>query len=308
MDTAPAAKASIHAQTPPKRRALLFLVLPPALWLLCFLVLPYLGLFFQSFLGTNDLGDVVLEPSLDAWKAFFTKTLYRGTLLYTFKIALTITSLAVLFSVPLAYFIAFKVRRGKELLYSLIIVPLWVSYIVRAYAWKIILGREGILNSFLQWAKITDAPVEAFLYSEWAIIIGLVHIYTPFVLMPVYTAFEQIPRSLVEASKDLGAGRITTFFRVVLPLSLPGVIAGGTFAFVLTLGDFLAPVLLGGTDNLMISNVVQNLFGTSNDRPLGSVVGIVLLVVVVALLETTSRAEKSFASLESGRGRLGGAR
>src|SRR5262249_1021191 len=157
------------------------------------------------------------------------------------------------------------------LLYTLIIVPLWVSYIVRAYAWKIILGREGILNSFLQWAHITHAPVEAFLYSEWAIVIGLVHIYTPFVLMPVYTGFEQSPRPVVEAWKDLGAGRITTFFRIVLPLALPGVIAGATFAFVLTLGDFLAPVLLGGPDSLMISNVVQNLFGTSNDRPLGSV-------------------------------------
>lgn len=308
MDTAPAAKASDQATTPPKRRALLFLVLPPALWLVCFLVIPYLSLFFQSFLSTNDIGDVVLEPTLDPWKSFFTKDLYRDTLLYTFKIAAMVTALAVLCSVPLAYFIAFKVRRYKELLYSLIIVPLWVSYIVRAYAWKIILGREGILNSALQWANITDAPVEAFLYSEWAIILGLVHIYTPFVLMPVYTAFEQIPRPLVEASKDLGAGRLTTFFRIVLPLSLPGLIAGGTFAFVLTLGDFLAPVLLGGTNNLMISNVVQNLFGTSNDRPLGSVVGIVLLVVVVLLLESTSRAERSFASLETGRGRFGGAR
>jgi spermidine/putrescine transport system permease protein len=308
MEVAPAIKARSQAASPPGRRALYFLVLPPALWLLLFLVLPYLSLFVQSFLGSDDLGNVVFEPTLDPWKAFFTKTLYRGTLLYTFKIAATVTSLSVLFSVPLAYFIAFKMRRGKELLYSLIIVPLWVSYIVRAYAWKIILGREGILNSFLRWAGLVDAPVDAFLYSEWSIVIGLVHIYTPFVLMPVYTAFEQIPRPLVEASKDLGAGRITTFFRVVLPLSLPGIIAGATFAFVLTLGDFLAPVLLGGTENLMISNVVQNLFGTSNDRPLGSVVGIVILIVVVLLLETTSRAEKSFSSLESGRGRFGGAR
>lgn len=308
MSTAPAEKATQKAKSPPSRRALYFLAIPPALWLFLFLVLPYLSLFVQSFLGSDDLGNIVYEPTLAPWKAFFTKELYRSTLLYTFKIAAMVTTLSVAMSVPLAYFIAFKVKRFKELLYTLIIVPLWVSYIVRAYAWKIILGREGILNSFLVWAKVVDAPVEAFLYSEWAIIIGLVHIYTPFVLMPVYTAFEQIPRSLVEASKDLGAGRLTTFLRVVFPLSLPGVIAGATFAFVLTLGDFLAPVLLGGTDNLMISNVVQNLFGTSNDRPLGSVVGIVMLVVVIVLLEVTARAEKSFASLESGRDRFGGAR
>lgn len=308
MSTASVSQDKPAQERKPRRRALYLLLLPPVLWLVCFLILPYVGLFGQSFLQSDDLGNVILKPTLDPWKTFFTKELYRNTLLYTFSVAARVTALSVCLSVPLAYFIAFKMQRGKQLLYTLIIVPLWVSYIVRAYAWKIILGREGILNSFLQWAHITDAPVDAFLYSEWAMIIGLVHIYTPFVLMPVYTAFEAIPRPLMEASKDLGAGRITTFRRVVLPLAFPGIIAGATFAFVLTLGDFLAPVLLGGTDNLMISNIVQNLFGTSNDRPLGSVVGIIMLIVVVLLLEMTSRAEKSFASLDSGSGRFGGAR
>lgn len=308
MSTASVIRANPDKERAPRRRALYFLILPPLLWLVCFLVLPYLGLFGQSFLQSDDLGNVIMKPTLDPWKTFFTKELYRGTLLYTFQMAAKVTVLSIGLSVPLAYFIAFKMQRGKQLLYTLIIVPLWVSYIVRAYAWKIILGREGILNSFLQWAHLTDAPVDAFLYSEWAMLIGLVHIYTPFVLMPVYTAFEAIPRPLIEASKDLGAGRITTFRRVVLPLAFPGIIAGATFAFVLTLGDFLAPVLLGGTENLMISNIVQNLFGTSNDRPLGSVVGIIMLVVVVLVLEFTARLEKSFSSLDSGSGRFGGAR
>jgi spermidine/putrescine transport system permease protein len=210
--------------------------------------------------------------------------------------------------VPLAYFIAFKVKRYKSLLYTLIIVPLWVSYIVRTYAWKIILGRAGILNTFLLYIHAVDAPVEALLYSRWAVVVGLVHIFTPFVLMPIYTAFEHIPRPLLEASKDLGAGRFTTFRRVVLPLALPGIIAGGTFAFVLTLGDFLAVLLLGGPDTLMISNVVQNLFGTSDDRPLGSAIGIVMLFIVLAILELTARAERSLANVESSAsgGRLGG--
>ncbi|MBK9263916.1 MAG: ABC transporter permease [Polyangiaceae bacterium] len=306
MGTASADRAT--PERAPRRRALYFLAMPPLLWLAFFLVAPYLALLGQSFLGSDDLGNVVFEPTVAPWKTFFSKDLYRDTLGYTFSVAAKVTTLSVCLSIPLAYFIAFKMQRGKQLLYTLIIVPLWVSYIVRAYAWKIILGREGILNSFLQWAHFTSAPVDAFLYSEWAMIIGLVHIYTPFVLMPVYTAFEHIPRPLIEASKDLGAGRFTTFYRVVLPLSFPGIIAGATFAFVLTLGDFLAPVLLGGTDNMMISNIVQNLFGTSNDRPLGSVVGIIMLVVVVLVLEMTARTEKSFASLESGRGRFGGAR
>ncbi len=306
MQAAPAAAPMTKSPPSPRRRALLFLVLPTTLWLLFFLVLPYFALLVQSFLGSNELGDVVFTPTLDPWKTFFKKSLYTGTLFYTFKVATIVTIGSVLFSVPLAYFIAFKLTRGKQLVYTLVVVPLWVSYIVRAYAWKIILGREGVLNTFLQWAGVTHAPVEAFLYSQWAIVIGLVHIYTPFVLMPVYTAFENIPRPLIEASKDLGASRLTTFFRVVLPLALPGVIAGATFAFVLTLGDFLGPLLLGGTDTMMISNIVQNLFGTSNDRPLGSVVGMVMLAIVLLVLEATARAEKNFASLESGKSRFGG--
>src|SRR5262249_34812563 len=139
---------------------------------------------------------------------------------------------------------------------------------------------------------LVDKPVEAFLYSRWAVVIGLVHIFTPFVLMPIYTAFEHIPRPLIEASKDLGAGRFTTFRKIVLPLALPGIIAGATFAFVLTLGDFLGVLLLGGPETLMISNVVQNLFGTSDDRPLGSAIGILMLIIVLVILEVTARAER----------------
>jgi spermidine/putrescine transport system permease protein len=290
------------------RLRLFLLVLPPALWLFLFLLLPYLGLFVQSLLGADEFGNVVLSPTTEHYRALFTKPLYVSTLLYTFKIAGIVTAFSVLLSVPLAYAIAFKVERYKEVVYTLIIVPLWVSYIVRAYAWKIILGREGILNTFLLYINVVDKPVEAFLYSQWAVVVGLVHIFTPFVLMPIYTAFEHIPRPLIEASKDLGAGRFTTFRRVVLPLALPGIIAGATFAFVLTLGDFLAVLLLGGPDTLMISNVVQNLFGTSDDRPLGSAIGIVMLLIVIFILEATARAERIWGGVDTGARRLGGAK
>ncbi len=288
--------------------ATISLVLPPTLWLVLFLVVPYLALLVQSFLAADEYGNVVFTPTLGHYRDFFTKPVYYGTLLYTFETAAIVTVACVLLSVPLAYVIAFKVKRYKSLLYTLIIVPLWVSYIVRTYAWKIILGRAGILNTFLLYVHLVDKPVEAFLYSRWAVVVGLVHIFTPFVLMPIYTAFEHIPRPLLEASKDLGAGRFTTFRRIVLPLALPGIIAGGTFAFVLTLGDFLAVLLLGGPDTLMISNVVQNLFGTSDDRPLGSAIGIVMLLIVLGILELTARAERSLANVESSAagGRLGG--
>lgn len=275
------------------------LFLPLALWMLLFLVFPYLRVLVQSFYTTNDFG--VLRPgfSLDSYQRFFTKELYYYTLIKTFGLSLAVTSVALLISIPLAYYIAFKATKNKTLLYTLIILPLWVSYIVRAYAWKIILGGEGILNTFLMKIGLISAPINALLYSDLSVVIGMVHIYCPFVLMPIYTAFEQIPKSLVEASKDLGANRFATFFKVVLPLSLPGIIAGATFAFVLSLGDFLAPILLGGSNTLFISNIFQNMFGTSNDKPLGSAIGIVLLMVVLIVLELSSNAEKRFGSLQS---------
>jgi spermidine/putrescine transport system permease protein len=284
-----------------KRKGLYLLMAPLVIWMVAFLILPYVNVLLQSFYSTDDFG--VLKPgfTLESYSRFFSGKLYYVTLLKTFALSAVVTVCTLLLSIPLAYYIAFKAKRNKVFLYTLIILPLWVSYIVRAYAWKIVLGETGVLNSFLQYVGLTDGPISSLLYSDIAVVIAMTHIYTPFVLMPVYTAFEQIPRSLVEASKDLGANRWNTFRKVVFPLSLPGVIAGGTFAFVLSLGDFLAPVLLGGPNTLFIANIFQNMFGTSNDKPLGSAIGIVLLIVVIAVLELSSKAEKKFSSLESSR-------
>jgi spermidine/putrescine transport system permease protein len=275
------------------------LIAPLSIWMIAFLILPYCRILIQSFYTVGEFGVLKTDLTLDSYHRFFSKELYYGTLLKTFGLSAVVTVCALVLSIPLAYYIAFKAQRNKTLLYTLIILPLWVSYIVRAYAWKIILGEEGVLNSFLQYVGVTNAPISVLLYSDVAVVIGMTHIYTPFVLMPIYTAFEQIPKSLVEASKDLGAGRWTTFQKIVFPLSLPGIIAGGTFAFVLSLGDFLAPILLGGPNTLFIANIFQNMFGTSNDKPLGSAIGIILLVVVIFVLELSSRAEKRFSSLES---------
>src|SRR4029078_4523115 len=171
-------------------------------------------------------------------------------------------------------------------------IPLWVSYLVRAYAWKIILGQEGILNGFLQWAHLIDQPVAFLLYSKWAVIIALTHIYTPFTLMPIYAVLEAIPPALKEASQDLYAGRRQAFRRIVLPLSLPCVLAGSTFAFVLIMGDFLAPQLLGGNDSaLMVSNLVWSLFGVAYNWPLGAAVSVIVLLLTLFLLWLASRVE-----------------
>ena len=268
------------------------LIFPLALWLLLFLVLPYLFILTQSVLETDEFGKVVYHVNLDSYIKIFTNPLYYQTLIRTFIYAIIVALACVVLSLPLAYFIAFKVTKNKSFYYTLIVLPFWMSYIVRAYAWKIILGESGIFNSLLLELGIIEKPLRFVLYSDFSVILCLIYIFLPFVCIPIYTSFEQISKSLVEASKDLGANSWVTFRKVIFPLILPGVISGGTLALVLTLGDFLAASLLGGPNTLFISNIVQNLFGTSNDKPLGSAVGVVLLVLVFVLLELSSRYEK----------------
>jgi spermidine/putrescine transport system permease protein len=194
---------------------------------------------------------------------------------------------------PLAYFLSFHAKR-KELLYQLVIIPLWVSYLVRAYAWKTILGSDGVLNTLLQYVHLTPHPLDFLLYSPFAVVLTLTHIYTPFAFLPIYAALEHIPRNLVEASHDLGASPFQTFWRVIFPLSIPGVLAGATFAFVLSLGDFLAPLLLGGPSGIMISNIVVSLFGAAYNWPLGAAISFCMLALVLGLLFLSESLEKKW--------------
>ena len=265
--------------------------LPPLLWVGLFLLLPYALMFAHSFWAVKD-GLLVHQWNLENYKTLFAKPVYLEVLLRTMRIAASVTFCSLLLGYPLAYYLSFHSGARKELLYQLVIVPLWVSYLVRGYAWKTILGSEGVLNGFLQYLHLTHEPVSFLLYSPFAVVLMLTHIYTPFVFLPIYAALEHIPRPLVEASQDLGASSIQTFLRVILPLSLPGLIAGATFAFVLSLGDFLAPLLVGGASGTMIANVVQSLFGAAYDWPLGAAISVCILFVVISLLFLTERLEK----------------
>src|SRR5271168_4432090 len=257
--------------------------LPPLLWVGLFLLLPYALMFAHSFWVVRE-GFIVHQWNLDNYKTLFTNPVYVQVLLRTMRIAASVTLFSLLLGYPLAYYLSFHAGARKELLYQLVIVPLWVSYLVRGYAWKTILGSDGVLNGFLQYLHLTNEPVGFLLYSPFAVVVMLTHIYTPFVFLPIYAALEHIPRTLVEASQDLGASPWSTFRRVILPLSLPGVLAGATFAFVLTLGDFLAPLLVGGPSSIMIANLVQSLFGTAYDWPLGSAISVCILLITGSLL------------------------
>jgi spermidine/putrescine transport system permease protein len=265
--------------------------LPPLLWVGVFLLLPYALMFAHSFWAVRD-GTVIHQWNLNNYHTLFWKPVYLEVLLRTMRIAASVTLCSLLLGYPLAYYLSFHSGARKELLYQLVIVPLWVSYLVRGYAWKTILGSEGVLNGFLQYLHLTHEPVSFLLYSPFAVVLMLTHIYTPFVFLPIYAALEHIPRPLVEASQDLGAGSAQTFLRVILPLSIPGLVAGATFAFVLSLGDFLAPLLVGGASSTMISNVVQSLFGAALDWPLGAAISVCIVIVIISLLFLTERLEK----------------
>src|SRR5580765_1791881 len=265
--------------------------LPPLLWVGLSLLLPYALMFAHSFWTIRD-GLIVHHWNLDNYVTLFSKPVYLDVLFRTMRIAASVTLCSLLLGYPLAYYLSFHSGARKDLLYQLVIVPLWVSYLVRGYAWKTILGSEGVLNGFLQYVHLTKEPVSFFLYSPFAVVLMLTHIYTPFVFLPLYASLEHIPRNLVEASHDLGAGSRATFIRVILPLSLPGLLAGATFAFLLALGDFLAPLLVGGPSSIMIANIVQSLFGTAYDWPLGAAISVSILLLTISLLFLTERLEK----------------
>jgi len=264
---------------------------PPLLWVGVFLLLPYALMFAHSFWTVRD-GMLVHQWNLRNYQTLLLNPVYTGVLFRTMRIAASVTLLSLLLGYPLAYYLSFHAGPRKELLYQLVIVPLWVSYLVRGYAWKTILGSTGVLNGFLQYLHITHEPVGYLLYSPFSVVLMLTHIYTPFVFLPIYAALEHIPRPLVEASQDLGAKPRSTFFRIILPLSMPGLLAGATFAFVLSLGDFLAPLLVGGPSGTMIANIVQSLFGAAYDWPLGASISVCILIITVSLLFLTERLEK----------------
>jgi spermidine/putrescine transport system permease protein len=276
----------------PRLRTALAAALPVG-FVTVLLFVPYVLLLVHSFWRLRG-GVITHELTLENYARLFGTELYPDTILFSAGIALRVTLFSLLLAYPLAYLLAFKVKRHKQLMYMAVIIPLWVSYLVRAYAWKIILGQSGILNGLLQSAGLIDQPLTFLLYSRWAVILALTHIYTPFTLMPIYAVLEAIPPALKEASQDLYGSRWQTFRRIVLPLSLPGVMAGCTFAFVLSMGDFLAPQLLGGNDSaLMVSNLVWSLFGVAYNWPLGAAVSVVVLLLTLFLLWLANRVENA---------------
>jgi spermidine/putrescine transport system permease protein len=171
-------------------------------------------------------------------------------------------------------------------------VPWWASYLVKAYAWKTILGSEGVVNQGLQAVGLIDHPITSLIYNQTSVALVLVYIFTPFAVLSIYASLERIPGSLIEAARDLGASSWETFYRIILPLSVPGVLAGAIITFSLAFGDFVAPALVGGADAVMISNIVINLLGVAFDWPMAAAIGIVVIALGLALISVSGRIEE----------------
>lgn len=297
--TAPDLAESGHTRTEmDSRRAGYFMGMPVIGWMFLFFAIPYFLLFLQSFWEPGVFGSTA-NWNLENYRQVFVGSelsgnIYIPTLLKSLKIGGLVTIFSTLLAFPLAYLLAFKIRSTKLRLslYTLVIVPLWASYLLRAYAWKVILGQDGLFSSVLETVGLEGTFLSNLLYSETAIIIAMTQIFTPFMVLTIFAVLERLPPSLIEASKDLGVGRAKTFLLVVLPLSLPGVIAGATFTMGLSSGDFVAPLLVGGESDVMIATQIYSQFGATGNWPLGSAIAYVLLGVVALLVAVSTVAEK----------------
>lgn len=254
-------------------------LLPPLLWMTLLYFVP-LAILISYSVWRLESFDIVREVTWVNFQTIFTNTAYRTVLLRTLLTALGVTLIDIGIALPLGYFIGRYGGSYRTLLTLLVILPLWSSYLVRVFAWKIILGYNGVLNGVLIAIGILQQPSQIFLYNQFSTVLTFVHVWLPFMILPVITAFERLPQELLEASADLNAPPWTTFRRVVLPLVMPGVLAGSINVFSLTMGDFITPSLVGSPSGIMLGNVISSQFGVSYNWPLGAAFALVVMLIV----------------------------
>lgn len=266
-----------------------WLLLSPALVsVTLLLVIPVLFILVYSFWLRTATGTDAVGFHLDNWIEVLTDPFYRDILLKTLRIALITTIFCIVLGYVPAYFIAMSRTGNKTLLLLLLILPFWISYIIRTMSWINILGVSGALNSLLLWIGIISEPMQL-LYNEGSVILGLVHFLLPFMVLNVYVSLEAIDRNLLDAARSLGASDLQAFRQVTLPLSMPGLAAGALLCFVLSAGTYITPVVLGGPRDAMFANLVFDAIITQLNWPLGSALSIVLLVVLGSVVLVYNR-------------------
>ena len=260
-----------------------YLLMSPTLFILTLgIIIPFVILLVMSFWTRQGFGfDTTFVT--DNYQRVWSEPLFGALLQRSFWISGIATIATVILCYPMAYFVAFHVHRNKMMWIILMTLPFWTSYLLRVFAWKVILGYEGVINSGLMSVSFIQAPLEFLLYSQTAVIITLAHAWAAFAILPLYVSLEKIDKSLLEAATDLGDGPVARFFRITLPLSMPGIIAATFLIFIPTTGDYITPALLGGPDGAMIGNLIQIQFGAVNNWPMGAALAVSMMIIVAAI-------------------------
>jgi len=260
------------------------LSIPAVVWLVTFFILPLIIVIVVSFMTRGSNGTIVLPLTLEHYQRIF-GPIYFPVFLKSIWISLITTILCLLAGYPLAFFISTrKSKRAQNLALFLVILPFWTNFLVRTYAWRMILGTEGTINESLMNLHIITQPLQL-LNTQFAVLIGLIYGELPFMILPIYTSVERFDFRLVEAAHDLGANDWRAFWRVVVPLTFPGVLAGCILVFIPSIGAFITPDLLGGTQGLMIGNLINQQFHGTGNWPLGAAASVVMMgIVMVGLL------------------------
>lgn len=257
-----------------------YLLMAPALLLMAAAIIFPIGM--TLILSTWSLSgyDTVTTPSLGNYTAMAEHPMFGVLILRSLTISLTCTAFTVLLCYPMAYYVAFHGGRHKALWLIVMTLPFWTSYLLRVFAWKVVLGYEGVLNTALLGLGIVQEPVAAFLYSQTAVTIVLAHSWAAFAILPIYVSLEKIDRSYLEAAADLGDSAVRRFWRITFPLSLPGVVAAFVMMFVPTVGEYITPAMVGGPDGMMIGNLIQAMFGPMNNWPAGAALAVVMMLTI----------------------------
>ncbi len=258
------------------------LLSPALLVMICALALPVFTLVVYSF-WTQDYVHIDETFTLKNYQTFFDKWIYGKLLLRSIRTSATVTLLSVVMAYPVAYFLAFKVKKNVMTWLILINLPLWISYLLRVLAWKIMLGNNGVINSTLLDLGFIQGPLEFLLYSRFSVVLTLVHGWAAFAILPIYLSLSKIDHSLLETAADLGEGPVRTFLRVTLPLSMPGVIAASVIEFIPVVGDYITPMMVGGPRGMMFGQIIAAQFGEANNWPLGAALTLIMMITITVI-------------------------
>jgi spermidine/putrescine transport system permease protein len=273
-----------------RRATFWFIYLPPLLWLITFLVMPVLLMAVFSF-RPDMRGDLFQSwtPTIDQYARVVATGSYWRLLGISTLTALVIAVSAVLLAYPLAYFLAFHAGPRAGLYLILLLIPFWTSYLLRVMAWKILLGTEGVLNSFLIYVGFIQEPLTALLYNRTAVILTLIYVWLPFAALPILAALQRVDPALFEAAADLGARPYHQFTRITLPLSAPGVFAALYMVFIPTVGEYVTPLLVGGSRGFLYGNIIQDFFTKAANWPLGAALSMIMLAATLILVVLATR-------------------